>query len=307
MLIGIDIGGTHTRIALAESVDAYDAQSAKLVVIPSTSWRRGSLFSDQANADRLIGHIPTDQDGWQDAPLAAGVHGCDSDEQCQTLANWLATAHAGPVVVVNDSELFGPAMGLPQAINVALGTGSIVLGRATSGHMVKVGGHGWLLGDPGSAPGLVRESVKAIAKAFDAGASPGALAQALMAHFGSADPIELIDDFTADAEITHWGALCPLVFQAATDGDQLALGVIAEAAAELARNIYQVWQQGAVGSDVVLSGGVVRAQPRLAQAIGTELASLRPDLRIITLDKEPVRGALALAASLAPAAYTETN
>jgi len=307
VLIGIDIGGTHTRFALADSLTGDYVASATQVVLPTASWRHGSLFSDQANANRLINHIPGYQHGWQQAPLAAGVHGCDSDQQCQTLASWLAAAHQGPVVVVNDSELFGPAIGLPQALNVVLGTGSIVLGRNSAGQMVKVGGHGWLLGDPGSAPGLVRESVKAIAKAFDAGAPAGLLARALMAHFASADPIDLVGAFTADAEITHWGALCPLVFEAAAAGDQLAHGVIEQAAAELAQNINQVKQQGAVGTDVVVGGGVVRAQPHLAQRIGTELAALGSDLSVTILEKEPVRGALALAANLAPTTSTKTN
>ncbi|MCL2803247.1 MAG: hypothetical protein FWD29_04770 [Micrococcales bacterium] len=298
MLIGIDVGGTHTRIAVAYPSQDSPAGPSRAVAIATTDWRRGQLFSDQANADRLISHIPDYKDQGQDAPLVAGVHGCDSDEQCGLLATWLAAAHSGPVMVVNDSELFGPAMGLPQAINVVAGTGSIVLGRDAGGHLVKVGGHGWLLGDPGSAPGLVREAVKAVAQAADAGQSPGALGLALMSHFGSADPISLVYDFTAAAEITTWGGLCPLVFEAAESGDQLALGVITQAAEDLARDICQLKTKGAVGQDVVLGGGVVRSQPRLGQQIADRLGALAPSLRVTTLRREPIDGALALAGRL---------
>ncbi|MCL1897564.1 MAG: hypothetical protein FWG16_01910 [Micrococcales bacterium] len=297
MLIGIDIGGTHTRIAVA-----CPPAATQRVDLLTTDWRRGQLFSDQANAQRLVSSIPLTAHQRGGAPLAAGVHGCDSDQQCQLLASWLGACHDGPVLVVNDSELFGPAMGLPQSINVVLGTGSIVLGRDQAGRMVKMGGYGWILGDPGSAPGLVRESVKAIAQAYDAGQSPGVLAQELMAHFGSPDPIELVYDFTADAEITRWGALCPLVFEAAEAGDLVALGVIEAAASQLAKHIHQVRQKGAMGSDVVLGGGVVRSQPRLGRQIGIELAKSPGDLSITTLKHEPVNGALALAASLTPGA-----
>ena len=291
--VGIDVGGTNTRVLVAG-----DDTAPGQVAAPTASWRHGTLLSDPDNATRLLALIPAGLVGRADVCLAVGAHGCDNRLQCDTLAAWLSRRHPGPVLVVNDSELLAPAAGLARAIAVVCGTGSIVVGRNPKGDLVKVGGHGWLLGDPGSAPGLIRQAVTDILLAHDRGAAPGPLAAALMAHYGSADPVQLGYDFTDDATVTHWGALAPLVFEAADAGDPLAARVIDTDAARLAADVVALQGLGVDGPDVVLSGGVATAQPRLADAFMRHVALVAPGLRVHLLDQEPVKGALALARSL---------
>jgi N-acetylglucosamine kinase-like BadF-type ATPase len=293
MEVGIDVGGTKTQVVVADGGDPVAD-----FTVPTRQWRKGPQFSDPLNPRRLLGQLPPGLVGRTDVPIAAGVHGCDSGAQCEALQGMLRSVHPGPVLVVNDSELFGPAVGLTEAINVVSGTGSIVVGRTAAGNLVKVGGFGWLLGDPGSAPGLVRESVKAILAAHDAGAAPGRLAQALMNHYGSPDPVQMGYDFTADVEITHWGALSPLVFDAAEQGDGIATDVIGRHGAQLAADVRTIRQRGAVGSDVVLAGGVVSSQPAMAAAFTERLTTLEPSLTVTVLHTPPVLGALALARGL---------
>ena len=295
MQVGIDVGGTHTRIRVASGRPGVQPSE---VTALSSSWLHGTLFADQANAARLLAMIPGDALGRADVPIALGVNGCDNRAQCALLTQWVRGSHPGPVLVVNDSELFGPAAGLARAISVVCGTGSIVVGRDANGELVKVGGHGWILGDPGAAPSLVRESVVAILAAHDAGAAPGPLAQALMKHYGSPDPVQLGYDFTADAGITNWGALAPLVFEAADDGDTLAAGVIESDARQLAADVVRLRAKGVDAEDVVAAGGVITAQPRLEQAFTAELSLVAPSLRVHLLRESPVVGALALARAL---------
>ncbi|MEA5053681.1 MAG: BadF/BadG/BcrA/BcrD ATPase family protein [Propionicimonas sp.] len=293
MEVGIDVGGTHTRVVVA-SGSAVVAESS----FATAAWRRGTLFSDPANAVRLLDQVPGRAIGRADVALAVGISGCDTDEQCSRFATWLRDSHPGPVQVVNDAELFGPAMGRGRSINVVAGTGSIVVGRDRDGRIVKVGGHGWILGDPGSAPGLVRHAVIEILRADDDGERPGPLATALMAHYGSPDPVGLAYDFTDDAEITHWGGLCPLVFDAAEAGDPLALTVIEADADALAHDVGRLRRLGVCATDVVLGGGVAVAQPRLANAVIGAVQRQEPDLRVTVLDRSPVTGAVALARQL---------
>ena len=70
--------------------------------------------------------------------------------------------------VVNDAELMVPAAGYFGGIGVVSGTGSIAVARTAEGHMLAAGGWGWILGDEGSAPALVREAAKAIRDASTA-------------------------------------------------------------------------------------------------------------------------------------------
>jgi len=293
MEIGIDVGGTHTRIAVAQ-----DSAPDAVVQTLTADWLRGTLFADPDNAARLLALVPGDAVGRADVPIALGVNGCDNQAQCSQLTDWIRRTHPGPVLVVNDSELLGPAAGLGQAISVVCGTGSIVVGRDAAGELVKVGGHGWLLGDPGAAPSVVRESVVAILNAHDLGAEPGPLARALMAHYGSPDPVQLGYDFTADVGITQWGALAPLVFDAADAGDTLAIGVIEADGRQLAADVLALRAKGVTSRDVVAGGGVITSQPRLEAAFAGALRDTDPGLTVHVLRDPPVNGALALARKL---------
>lgn len=296
MEVGIDVGGTHTRIRVAQDSPA-NSENAE-VAVPTASWLHGTLFGDPANAERLLELVPGSAVGRPDVPIALGVNGCDNRAQCALLTKWLHVSHQGPILVVNDSELFAPAAGLDNAITVVCGTGSIVVGRDSAGELVKIGGHGWLLGDPGAAPSLVRESVVAILAAHDAGAEPGLLARALMAHYGSPDPVQLGYDFTADAGITNWGALAPLVFEAADAGDALAVGIIDGDGRQLAADVVALLAKGVDAADVVAAGGVITSQLRLERAFTTALREVAPDLRVHLLREPPVTGAVALARAL---------
>jgi len=295
MEVGIDVGGTNTRVLVAE--DEHISEATAL----TASWRHGTLFSDEANAARLLALVPGDAVGRADVPIVIGAHGVDTRYQCELLTCWLSHLHPGPILVVNDSELFGPAAGVGQAINVVCGTGSIVVGRDSNGELVKVGGYGWILGDPGAAPSLVREAVVAIMEADDEGEAPGVLARSLMAHYGSPDPVELGYDFTADASITNWGALAPLVFAAADAGDQLAIRVIEADGKRLAEDVQTLRAKGVNNHVVVASGGVITAQPRLEEVFTAALRQQDPAIEIHVLRDAPAQGALAMAKALQPA------
>ncbi len=295
MEVGVDVGGTRTRVVVADG-DRILAQAE----VPTSQWRQGGLLSDEANADRLLAVVPGEVVGRADVPIVIGAHGCDTQDQCDTLTAWLARTHPGPIRVLNDAELFGPAIGLPQAISVVSGTGSIVVGRNREGQLVKVGGHGWLLGDPGAAPVLVRESVTAILDADDRGEAPGVLAHLLMDHYGSADPVGLSYDFTDDLSVTQWGSLAPLVFQAADAGDKVAIAVIDNDGGRLAADVHALRGKNVDSTDVVLAGGVITAQPLLRQAFTQALAQLEPTVRVHVLHEAPVHGAVAIARSLRP-------
>jgi len=296
MEVGIDVGGTHTRILVSDGGEPLGEATAM-----TASWRHGVLFSDEQNAARLLALVPGDVVGRADVPIVVGAHGVDNRSGCDLLTTWLRRLHPGPVLVVNDSELFGPAVGVSHAIAVVCGTGSIVVGRDSEGELVKVGGFGWILGDPAAAPSLVREAVIAIMEADDEGEAPGVLAQSLMAHYGSPDPVELGYDFTDDAGITNWGSLAPLVFQAADAGDHVAVRVIERDGARLAADVQTLRAKGVDSNVVVASGGVITAQPRLEAVFTDALRRLDPDIEIHVLRDPPAKGALALARAMLPA------
>ncbi|HEY2556012.1 MAG TPA: BadF/BadG/BcrA/BcrD ATPase family protein, partial [Diaminobutyricibacter sp.] len=231
MIVGIDIGGTKTHVLIEDEGLVLLDRS-----VLSSDWQYGGLLDDEANAERLLALLET-VEGASDAPLVIGAHGLDSDWQTLEFNARVALRHGGPARAVNDVELLGPAAGFDDAIAVIVGTGSKIVAHRADGELLTAGGHGFLLSDPGSAPALAREAVRAVLAAHDDGAEPDPLALLLMRHFGVDDVVALSYAFTTRPQLTVWGELAPLVFAAADAGSALAASVVDDAAKELAAGV----------------------------------------------------------------------
>ncbi|HWK78383.1 MULTISPECIES: N-acetylglucosamine kinase [unclassified Microbacterium] len=295
-VVGVDIGGTKTRIALA----AQDPAGGTLrdVVVSSASWR-GPLGDPEADAVGLVGVLVEQLgDSVKEAPIVVGAHGCDSTEQCHDLERALGRRLAGEILVLNDSELMSPAMGLPDAVGVVVGTGSIATARTVGGELLTAGGWGWLIGDEGSAPALVREAVRAVLTHLDDASGADPLVTRLLAAFSVRDGAELALVATQTASAEAWGARAPEVFTAATEGSVLAAAVISRAGSALAGLVAQLRRRGVPARDVVAGGAVIEAQSLLQGAVRAALELVTPEVTLHILRHPPVTGAIALARRL---------
>lgn len=290
MAVGIDIGGTKTHIAVRDADGTLRER-----ITPSDSWRHGGLFGDPENANRLMAEVRALTDGRYSGHVAVGAHGCDTPAQCERFADQLRSAAVRNVTVVNDAQLLVPAAGQSAGIAVIVGTGSIAVGASPTEKMLIAGGHGWIFGDPGSAPGVVREAVKKLLTRRDDDQEDDILGQRLIAHFGVSDITGLIYALSVAPEIGRWASAAPLIFQAADEGSPTAITVIEEAAEGLAANVLNIHQHGASGNAIVCAGGVITNQPRLFSALCDRLADVWPEATVELLSTAPVLGALALA------------
>ena len=296
---GIDIGGTKTHIVVTDDATADRSE----LVVPSADWRAG-LGDPEADA-RGLNRLLTERFGAETrtAALAIGAHGCENTQQCRDLEHALLRYFDGPVLVVNDSELIPPAMGAAHAIGVVVGTGSIATARDTGGELVTAGGWGWMLGDEGSAPGLVREATRAVLDSLDRGEPIDALGSRLLAAFAARNGDELALAVTEAGSAESLGGRAPEVFAAADEGSALAADAIHDAGAHLARLVDRLLLRGIRARAVVAGGSVIERQPLLQKAFASALADLRPGLPLRILDRPPVEGAVALARGLAVGAH----
>ncbi|WP_329361345.1 ATPase [Streptomyces sp. NBC_00669] len=290
VLVGADIGGTKVAIRVA----APDGTVRADVELPSTGWEAAPVrHAARWLLDRVRTVLPA---GDEVAALGVGAQGCDTQEHCAHLGAALE-ALAVPASVVNDAALLVPAAGLAQGIGVIAGTGSIAVGTGADGTVLFAGGWGWVLGDEGSAPAIVREAAKAALAAHDMGLPDDGLLSALLAHYGVADAPGLARAVNDSPTPATWGPAAPAVFAAAAAGSSLAAEVVDAAAAELAALVYRLRARGATGRTVVAAGGVVLAQPLLADGLRSHLAAAQTDLTLRLLEVPPVAGAVALAKS----------
>ncbi|SDQ15593.1 N-acetylglucosamine kinase [Leucobacter chromiiresistens] len=292
-LIGIDIGGTHTRVRVADSASTEVADTR----LPTAGWLGPAGLRDPEGAGILLSHARA-LGADQHAALTVGAHGCDSEAQIQAFRAALELHHLGPLLVLNDALLVGPAAGYTDAVGIIAGTGSIVVGRTPNGEHLTAGGYGWMIGDPGSAPGIARESMRAVQREHDTGKRPGLLARRLMEHFAASTVDDLSLVFTHSATMHRWAEAAPVIFAAASDGSRLARRVIGTAADELATSVGDVLGRHARADAIVAAGGVVTAQPLLQSELGRALTDQGIDLPFVVLHDEPVAGAIALARTL---------
>ena len=290
LLVGVDIGGTKTRIIGRRGDRVLFDET-----IVTDTWRIRQMDADALKLSAVVMDLCG---GSAPAAIAVGAHGCDTDEQCLRFQALLSASLKTSVRVVNDAELMVPAAGYVDGIGVVAGTGSIAVARTAEGKMLAAGGWGWILGDEGSAAALVREAAKAIRRALDRGQDGDPLIAMLMREIGTDDQTKLGILLNETRGAAAWGRYANAVFNAANAGSPLASRVIKEGGEGLAALVQLLIERGANASLVVAGGGVIAEQPMLMEAFSKAVASVSPASRVVLLREPPVTGAVALAARL---------
>lgn len=293
--VGVDLGGTKLRIQVnVDGVVIRDDISSSAALFRVTLSERGRMI-----AARIRDLLPA---GIGVAAVAAGAHGCDSEAQCVSLADGIR-AELPPgtaVLVVNDGLLIPATLDDPHtAVGLVIGTGCVAVGLGADGALEVAGGWGWLLGDEGSAAGIVREAAKAVLRHTETrphAADP--LVPALLAAF-EVDTPGALPEAVSTASPDDWAARCPVVFAAAEADSRLAREVIAAAVDHLVHLVEVLRRRGIDVASVAAAGGVIVAQPRLGEQLRTRLAQLIPPVRLAVVTAPPVAGASALAHTLA--------
>jgi len=146
-LLGVDAGGSGTRAVVLEG-----GQVTPLPDGPPMNALLTTGFAEQ------LQHIIAAAD-----PTAAGIGlpGVHATGQARQLGQTLARQAGCPVHVTGDADTarYGAFLGTPGIVVIA-GTGSVALGWDGE-RFAYAGGHGYLLGDEGSAYWIGREAVRA--------------------------------------------------------------------------------------------------------------------------------------------------
>lgn len=291
--VGIDIGGTKTHLRACDA-----AGVVRDLVLPTAEWRVRDWDRDAAAVlsliSRLVGDLPV-------AALAVGAHGCDDASECEAFEAAFARGCGYPVSVVNDAELLPAALGYERQIGLVAGTGSIAVCRDIKHGMMVAGGWGWIIGDEGSASGLVREAGRAISLHVDCGGSQDdPLVRRLFKAFGIMNAARIGSAIAHAGGAAALGRHAPIVFDAEADGSSLAARVIADGARHLAALVMRLKNNGASADTVVAGGGVMVSQRTLADAFLREVA-IQSDGAVTAriFQGPPVEGACRMAEAMA--------
>ena len=228
--IGVDGGGTGTRVRVADRSGALLAQG---VAGPSalgqgveSAWEQIVLAIRSAFSACSLS-LPH----WSRCVVAAGLSGTGY----HTWRDGFLALNPGFAALQLESDAYAMLLGAHAGrpgVMVAAGTGSIGEALYEDGTRREVGGWGFPVGDEGSGAWLGLRAMAHTQAAADGRATAGSLAALVRGYCGGGAASLL--EWCADARQFKYAQLAVLVFEAA-DSDPVAYALLEGAALELAR------------------------------------------------------------------------
>jgi len=238
-------------------------------------------------------------------PAAAacfGLAGADFPEDYPMLeAEVSKLALASQVQVVNDT-LPGLRAGSrqPYGVVVVMGAGANAAGRSPSGHHERLLGEGYRFGDWGGGGMISEAMLHHVFRAYD-GRGPGTMLTDLVLQALDAPDMEELARRLYRGQLPRDAllALPPLVFDAAYEGDQVAIRLVRQIAEEAALAAIALIRRLGLEREpvpVVLAGSVFKGKgPLLLDLVRARVHEVAPRACISRPKFEPVVGAAIMA------------
>ena len=295
--MGIDGGGTRTRVALADEAGRESARAEGPPTLIDPADRKATIGVIVDLCRRVAAK------GGADLPVAglwAGIAGAGTEPTRGIVETALREAGLSSRTSVGaDAEaIFHDAFPSGPGILLISGTGSIALARGGDGSRVRVGGWGAHLGDQGSGYRIGMAALRALARGEDGRGAPTMLRDRVLEALEVPSPTDLIK-WTATARKADVAALVPLICEVAEAGDQVATTVIEKAVDELVghvRTLVRRLEPWPATPEVALAGGVIEEAGPLRLRVVQAIEALPCRLRDGAVDG--ARGACSLAAGL---------
>lgn len=247
-LIGIDGGGTGTRLVLADARGVELAQAtggpSGLGLGVARAWQAIEAAGEQAFASAGL------RADWAHCALGCGLAGVNNRD-------WLAEfiAHAPRLAALDvQSDAYTTLLGAhggEAGVIVAVGTGSIAAVLDRDGTWGIAGGYGFPSGDEASGAWLGLRAVVHAQQVLDGRARPDAFSDALLAQMNVADRDALVV-WLCEANQTAYAGLAPVVL--AHRRHPMAAALLAQAGADIAKLVDALDPSAAL--PVALCGGL---------------------------------------------------
>ncbi|GAA3753895.1 N-acetylglucosamine kinase-like BadF-type ATPase [Spinactinospora alkalitolerans] len=269
VVIGVDAGGTATRCVVA-------ALDGRMLGRGRAGGANQYSSADPAAALALaLGEALAAAPGVAAAAVAGAVFGIagasgsgHARAEAAVLRAWRDLGlPGGPEVTDDIAVAFASGSAAPAGTVLIAGTGAVAAHVRDGAVARRCDGHGWLLGDEGSAVWIALAGLRAVLASLDgrgrATVLRGRLAAALETEPGDAQSIIRAVHALPPAEL---GRLAPEVTRAALEGDAAAESIVAGAAESLLTAFRTVAPEPPAADPVVLAGSVLREGP-VAEAV----------------------------------------
>lgn len=294
IILGVDAGGTKTA-----AIAALDGVVAARSVGPGAKMRSGKGIACASTIAEVCRRALAELGQLRADVLVAGVAGAGREEEREELRQALRTeAVAERTIITGDTEMaLAAAFADRPGMVVTAGTGSMAVARDPFGRLHRAGGYGWQMGDEGSGYAVGRAALGAVGRAAD-GRSPKTELSALLLRAAHCESLDSLVRWAAAAGVPEVASLAPAVFEAASQGDTVAAGIIDYAGRELAALVAKLLPH--FGADerqpveVATNGGLLYHDGPLRRILAAKLAE-EPRIRLREAPLEAACGALYLA------------
>ena len=240
--------------------------------------------------------------------VCAGLAGTAQPESERKMKRLLAEEFAGKLVhVCTDLDLTLEATGSGPAVVLIAGTGSAAVGRGCDGQIARVGGHGPLLGDEGSAYDIGRRAAIDALRASDRGIPNSPLAARILRELRVGDWEEFhLRVYSIPDEV--FPRIFPVVATAAEEGDPAAQVLLQDAAEALAGLVGDLMERLQLQSHkflLVKSGGMVGRAAYFDQLVDERLRLAAPQAGFGALAMTAAEAAASMALRLLAARTDE--
>ncbi len=271
-LIGVDGGGSGTRVIVADAAGRVVARGAAgpsaLALGALPAWAAIEAAVRDALDGREAGAVPP----WSDCVIACGLAGVNHPAWRDAFIEAAPPSRA--LVVVSDAytALLGAHGGAPGVV-IALGTGSIGAVLMPDGRCVTVGGYGFPASDEAGGAWLGLRAIQYGQYALDGRGPLDTLAQALLDACGAGTREALIA-WQAGARQGAYAALAPIVL--AHREHPFVRALLAQAGMEIGRMITALDPEAAL--PVALTGGLAEGlAPTVPELLRARLVSAAGD------------------------------
>lgn len=306
LVVGVDVGGTSTKVAVADRDGAILGHA----VAPGGNIRSspGSLAEHLREALMLAVPAELRENVVGGVLGIAGAGPARAAEVSRIARSAWRDAGLGlvaePTVGTDLDIAFAAGSDHPDGLLLLAGTGAVAC-WFTDWHVVdRCDGMGWILGDEGSAVWIGTAALRAVAAHLDGRGPATTLTDLVLTDIARTRSHDIVMDDprqklirAVDDQAPSWfGEFARTTALAADAGDDVANRIVAQAADALVRTA----QRAAHGRDfteVILAGAVLSTPGPVSDAVRRQLTEQHRST--VTTVRSPVAGALVLAARAA--------
>ena len=308
--IAVDGGGSKTKVVCHELTG--DGKIIGEAKTGSTNPHSvGDASAEASLHDGILAALASAGRSTTDvACVCLGMSGVDRPEDKVKVRSWVRKIFGPelPVMVSNDAQiaLSNGTHGKLDGVVLICGTGTIALGyNGATGEHFRAAGWGALLCDPGSGYDIGQRVLIAVASAHDGRGPQTGLTEALLARLGFAKVEDIIGWIYNEGKFC-WqmvADVAPLALDFAEKGDAVAVGIMNEAAAGLAKSIFAVAERLGYEKEteftLVYAGGIA-CSGRISNRLDPIILERFPKAKIVIPKTDPVMGAVYLNNTLRP-------